>query len=349
MPYINIMKNNVKNGTNGPLYAVLKSRLEDKILSGNLTDGDFFCTIKSLCTEYDVSLITARKTVELMVDEGIITCRSSRGIFIQDRRKLLSLSSLRNHVAIIHNHPLNGLSTYFSLRLWSMSQTLAERGIGIKVFRYKEKEDFDKLFTPESFKAVASSQPVFNENEISYYASQVPLLFFVEKECRKNIITVTPNFDEMAETIFNFLIKQKPKKIIVVGTNSERICSYLDSYGIENEGIEMKSAAVNGLKVGRTLLKLPENTAIIASDEYVSLGIVEAFLKAGRDIRESGRFISIGNPYFSLASELRIPTIGCDPCKVGSIAGKALADAIRPPFKTDGVIKVKPEIYLPNL
>ena len=48
-----------------PLYKTLVDKIELDIIRRNLKTGDFFCVLKDLCDQYQVSIITVRKAVSI--------------------------------------------------------------------------------------------------------------------------------------------------------------------------------------------------------------------------------------------------------------------------------------------
>ena len=65
-----------------PLYKKLVDKIELDIIRRNLKTGDFFCVLKDLCDQYKVSIITVRKAVSILENNGILSCKSASGIYI---------------------------------------------------------------------------------------------------------------------------------------------------------------------------------------------------------------------------------------------------------------------------
>ncbi len=83
-----------------PMYRVLADKIGTDIIVRKLKNGDFFCTLKDLCEQYGVSIITVRKAVSLLENNGILSCKSASGIYVANRSTLDTLSTF-NRVVLI--------------------------------------------------------------------------------------------------------------------------------------------------------------------------------------------------------------------------------------------------------
>ena len=68
-----------------PLYRQLKSLLLHQIESGELRPGDMLPSLRQLCREYGVSLITVRRALQELVSEGRLQSQQGIGTFVTDR------------------------------------------------------------------------------------------------------------------------------------------------------------------------------------------------------------------------------------------------------------------------
>ena len=87
-----------------PLYRTLADKISQDIIHRNLKSGDFFCTLKDLCDDYGVSIITVRKAVSLLEGNGILCCKSAAGIYIANRDFLNTLNTFNRIILIPHHH-----------------------------------------------------------------------------------------------------------------------------------------------------------------------------------------------------------------------------------------------------
>ena len=85
-----------------PLYKTLVDKIELDIIRRNLKTGDFFCVLKDLCDQYQVSIITVRKAVSILEHNGILSCKSASGIYIANRELLNTLNTFERIILIPH-------------------------------------------------------------------------------------------------------------------------------------------------------------------------------------------------------------------------------------------------------
>lgn len=69
-----------------PLYQQMSDNLKRKIESGELKENDRLKTEQELSAEYNVSRITVRKAIEILVEEGLIVKKQGIGTFIAARK-----------------------------------------------------------------------------------------------------------------------------------------------------------------------------------------------------------------------------------------------------------------------
>ena len=69
-----------------PLYQQLSDEIKAQIKEGKLKAGDRLMTEAEFSQQYEVSRITVRKAIELLVDEGYVTRRQGIGTFIAEKK-----------------------------------------------------------------------------------------------------------------------------------------------------------------------------------------------------------------------------------------------------------------------
>ncbi len=66
-----------------PAYYQLASILRQEIASGRLRPGDRVPSEVQLCAQYQISPMTARRALTLLLDEGLVTAARGRGTFVK--------------------------------------------------------------------------------------------------------------------------------------------------------------------------------------------------------------------------------------------------------------------------
>ncbi len=69
-----------------PLYQQLSDEIKTQISEGKLKAGDRLMTEAEFSQQYEVSRITVRKAIELLVDEGYVMRRQGIGTFIAEKK-----------------------------------------------------------------------------------------------------------------------------------------------------------------------------------------------------------------------------------------------------------------------
>lgn len=69
-----------------PLYQQLSDEIKSQISEGKLKAGDRLMTEAEFSQQYEVSRITVRKAIELLVDEGYVMRRQGIGTFIAEKK-----------------------------------------------------------------------------------------------------------------------------------------------------------------------------------------------------------------------------------------------------------------------
>ncbi len=65
-----------------PLYLQIMQHLQGKIESGEWQEGTMIPTEKDLCKEYDVSKITVREAIKILVKDGVLSRTPGKGTFV---------------------------------------------------------------------------------------------------------------------------------------------------------------------------------------------------------------------------------------------------------------------------
>ncbi|MGD9212605.1 MAG: GntR family transcriptional regulator [Desulfobacteraceae bacterium] len=66
-----------------PVYVQLANLLSQEIASGELTAGEQLPSEAGICKLYDVSPMTVRRAISLLVDQGVVSTQRGRGTFVR--------------------------------------------------------------------------------------------------------------------------------------------------------------------------------------------------------------------------------------------------------------------------
>ncbi|MEN3754727.1 GntR family transcriptional regulator [Mangrovibacter sp. SLW1] len=75
-----------------PVYLQLEQYLSEEIASGKLKPGDALPSENTLCAEFSISRMTARKAVDYLVRQGKVERRRGQGTFVAQQENDLRIS-----------------------------------------------------------------------------------------------------------------------------------------------------------------------------------------------------------------------------------------------------------------
>ena len=67
-----------------PIYQQLHDRIVASILEGVFVDGDGLPSVRQLASEHRINPITVSKSLQLLVDDGLVEKRRGLGMFIKE-------------------------------------------------------------------------------------------------------------------------------------------------------------------------------------------------------------------------------------------------------------------------
>ena len=86
----------ISNTAGVPIYAQITRQIKEKILSGELTQGEALPSIRLLAKELRISVITTKRAYEDLEREGFIYTQQGRGSFVAAQNpELLREETLR--------------------------------------------------------------------------------------------------------------------------------------------------------------------------------------------------------------------------------------------------------------
>lgn len=96
---------NLKRRTDTPLYQQLAEELKDQIEKGQIKENERIMTEMELSEKYQISRITVRKALELLVDEEILTRKRGIGTFVSGKKMKRNMNQF---MGFTQNCEMNG-------------------------------------------------------------------------------------------------------------------------------------------------------------------------------------------------------------------------------------------------
>ena len=117
-----------------PLYQNIKEYVENLIKSGQLLPGQELITEDELMQKFNVSKITTRKAMSLLLDEGLIYRIRGKGTFVSDNIKSPVNSTKKRSSGLIGFICPNVHSEHVSLILCSIEKYVTDLGYNLVVY-----------------------------------------------------------------------------------------------------------------------------------------------------------------------------------------------------------------------
>ena len=83
------MELHISNAGQEPIYAQITRQIQEKILSGELREGDALPSIRALARDLRISVITTKRAYEDLEAAGFITTMPGRGSFVAPQNPAL--------------------------------------------------------------------------------------------------------------------------------------------------------------------------------------------------------------------------------------------------------------------
>ncbi len=81
-----------------PLYVQLQHQLQQRILSGQLADGQQLPSVREFSTEVGINPLTVAKVYQLLEREGFVETRRGMGTFVSHQPPALKIEARRRQI-----------------------------------------------------------------------------------------------------------------------------------------------------------------------------------------------------------------------------------------------------------
>lgn len=88
----------ISNSSEKPIYSQIYSQIRDKILSGELKEGESLPSIRYLALELKVSVITTKRAYDELEATGLVDSVVGKGSFVRKQSTLAATSALREEL-----------------------------------------------------------------------------------------------------------------------------------------------------------------------------------------------------------------------------------------------------------
>ncbi|MDP1676597.1 MAG: GntR family transcriptional regulator [Bacteroidota bacterium] len=123
------MSNEIKLNDPDPLYLQIERALKNKIENGELNVGDQLGSQQELAKEYKVSLITIKKALTNLIDQGVLYSRVGKGTFVAEKTAVKKIKKINQKTIGLVLSDIN--HSYFSMIVHSIEERAYELGFNI--------------------------------------------------------------------------------------------------------------------------------------------------------------------------------------------------------------------------
>ncbi len=124
-----------KNPT--PLYQQIVDDIKNKISSNQLKVGELIGSQKEIAQKYGVSLITARKAMAILINEGILVSRVGKGMYVARKSASIDFSKYKTIGLVLRDLQ----DPFFSRIVHSVEACASEHGFNILLSNSSEQID----------------------------------------------------------------------------------------------------------------------------------------------------------------------------------------------------------------
>lgn len=323
----------MKKKNNTPVYKSLADKLCEQIAEKKLSDGDFFSTIKDISKQYNVAVLTVRRAVEVLQNNGIIFCKSACGIFVKSTVALDTVRARKNFILVIDDHTSGAImASYWAMRLCSILEFFSDTGFSVKISNSSEINEKDLFSMQHLISGMIISSSKANKYAAFINDKSSPPITFTRQPSIKFTSTKLsyPLYDN--KKVFqmgrDYFVRNKKKNLIIINFNNSGFSSPpADIFGGHISVREIKSDTIPSVQAGLDIaatLQFDNETGIWLHDDFTALGVYNYFLSRGRNLFAENALLATAGPTVGMTEELGLPVIGFCPWE----SGKAIANCL---------------------
>lgn len=337
-----------------PRYYQISEILKEAIYLGNHKPGDALPSERTLSRFFNVSPLCVRKSLELLVEEGIIEKKWGKGSFVKKNElpfpastKQIGLTLWRGKETLFHPGSLEILR--------GINHILQPAGYATSLFFISpetvQTKEYAKVFGSAKIDGLIEIIQAVPEEELAMFQSYTPHVVHANRS--GSVYSVKSDMRGMTQDIVRYLVKLGHNDIALInGPASQDISQEVfTGYAIElvTHGISVNPLLVKngpylyetGKRLTAKLLNQKEPpTAIILGDDFMALGAMAVLKEHGISCPQEISLVSFGN--FSFAPYLTPPltTVALSTFEMGQeLALMVLALIKETPVETPKITK----------
>jgi len=318
-----------------PLHIQISDIIRFVIKIGNHEIGEKLPSERVMSEYYNVSRVTIRKAIEILVDEKVLTKNHGKGIFISEHYDFklpnMHVGLLFRKNKVLEFHPMN--VAYFE----GIDSVLSKYGYSTEIITVEMEsfnaENFKAMLKQKNINAIISFIAEADSNEmIEKVIDGMPLVnrILKNKNAAIDYFVITKNVMEYLynknhrNIAFTYALVTMENTRISLNTYRKSCRELgLNAYEYELKFFDLES----GKKAVKDILGAhPEVTAIICADDYVAMGALSGLNELGKSCPEDISLIGNGNYDISRFTNPPLSTWAIPYYEVGKLLAKSLID-----------------------
>ncbi len=310
--------------TAAPLHLQIAAHIEQRITSGELRDGEKLPTTAELAAEYGVTLVTAQKSLQQLVNLDLVERTPRRGTFVKPHQTA-------NTIGLIFGYSPFRVQNVLYLRMLELFRMAAmQEKINLKIYfdtqECEPSRAFYELRRDVASKKLKALIAVDRSKELSEWLKTQQEIFWVEP----------PNIDffNSVNTGTKYLLGKGYRRITVVSMYPPEIPypDWNENFQLEKAGFEAATAGldvearlvrwgqteIDGYNEGKKVFGNPAQRpdAIFVHHDVVCRGLLLALMELGLKIPQDVALLTHSNMGCEFASPVPLTKVEFDPMEM---------------------------------
>ncbi len=328
----------VKAQPGRPLYKLVKQALVDAIEAGTFKPGSRLPSTKEISRQMSVSLVTAHRALQELVQGGVLERTQGRGTFVIERSRR---TAPRYRLGVIM-HPDASMADYHHSQLFEgMRQAAQDKQVELLITRMRQDPtngaDGVLVINPGADELSAIHEQLNRDQTIAVVGA-------------RSATEETPSFDvdhaDMAEQAVQHLTRLGHRRIAYVGPDAalsaskdlrdgfRAACAAAGLDAAQCPVLEAKGGQLDQrekMELSRLLNRKPRPTAVFTGGFYLALDLYEAAASLGFGVPDDLSVVGVGDPpsagFLSPAlTTFSQPLVEVGHQAVNAVVGKLLRD-----------------------
>lgn len=351
-----------------PKYVWIKTKIKNRIISGQLPVGDKILSEAELTKKFNVSRHTVRLAISELVNEGYVVKKQGSGSFVSDdylkgqNNSTKTIGVITTYISdYIFPSIIRGLENKLndkdvSLMLSSTHNNVAKERKSLELMLQNNVDGL--IIEPTKSSELNPNLNLF----ITTMQKKVPIVMLHAKYDELSIPVIAMD-DEMAGRIATEHLVELGHQDIAMITKADdqqgkkRVKGYINTLTVNNltfkQGHIISYLTETFEDLPKEIIKLVNSsdapTAFVCYNDQVAILLMQELMKLGKEIPDDFSIVSIDNSYLSTTiPSIQLTSVNHPKEKMGEAAGEWMIEAIENNKFDNNSIFFKPELVVGN-